>query len=160
MDVLEKRLFPLFLFTVTLCFLVGCGGPRRPPDLPKLYPCQVLVTYDDQTPIDNAFLSLYAEDPELRWSVTGTTDVSGKAVLTTHGRFRGAPAGRYKMTVNRREVEEGGTKQSKVFTYVEKKFTNRKTTPLEVEISKETKTLNFQCGPKIDKTYLMTISNE
>ncbi|MFG0262836.1 MAG: carboxypeptidase regulatory-like domain-containing protein, partial [Novipirellula sp. JB048] len=73
--------------------------------MPELYPATVTITQEGDGLAD-ATVTLYPEDPALRrWAVGGVTDENGTATLRTHVKFPGAPAGRFKVMVNKTVTE-------------------------------------------------------
>lgn len=101
-----------FLLLAVFCALVltsltGCGE-KLPAGMPKLYPAQITLTYDDGKPVDNAMLILIADQGSNigTWSHTGNTDAQGKADLYTQGRYKGLPAATFKVTITK-EIREG-----------------------------------------------------
>ena len=62
----------LFLLTVCLLFLHGCGGQKLPEGMPKLTPVNLIVMQDG-TPLDGAVVSLIPTDNS-RWNAGGVTD--------------------------------------------------------------------------------------
>ena len=142
-----------FLPVIAVIFVVaGCSGEKRPPDLPKLYPVTLTITMDGQ-PLEDALVNLYTEDQSIsKWTVGSTTNAEGKAVIVTHGQFRGAPEGKFKVCVRKVELEGEqqilensqsglvvdspgvGTGMPKTIEHVDPKFGSRATTTLEIEI--------------------------
>jgi len=94
----------LFYGTGTILFvsLLGCGGKELPAGFPKLYPCTVTVTQEGE-PLVGAIVRLHPSNP-LEWTVSGKTDGRGTAVIHTHGIHAGAPAGDFKVTVDKLEA--------------------------------------------------------
>lgn len=144
---------PLHALTIILMFLgcYGCSNDNRPKDLPRLYPVTLTITLEDQ-PLDNAHVSLYAENvSDAKWTVGCRTDSQGKAVIMTHGQFRGSPAGKFKVCVRKSESESADTQADtslsvygptgtgsvmpKITNLVDPLFADPKSTPLEIEVS-------------------------
>ncbi|MGL4941836.1 MAG: carboxypeptidase-like regulatory domain-containing protein [Thermoguttaceae bacterium] len=137
-------------FTVAICFVVlcGCGGEERPKDMPPVFPCTLTITQDGK-PLEGALVALYNQDAALqKWTAGGTTDASGSVTPSTQGRYRGVVPGKYKITVTK-IISEGGVVISeetattpekstpgKTWSYVEKKYDNIATTPLEIDMPK------------------------
>lgn len=98
-----RRMLGAFgLLTIGIC---GCGEPL-PEGMPELYPTTITITQDGEK-LAGATVSLFPEDPALtRWPVGGITDDNGTATLVTYGKYQGAPAGKYKVMVNK-TVSEG-----------------------------------------------------
>lgn len=106
MNMMKKNLFSYLLIVVCLCVFGGCSRENRPKDLPKLTPATLTLTQDGK-PLEKAIVFLYAENPDIaKWTVSGNTDANGETILVTHGQFRGAPAGKFKVCVTK--VEDAG----------------------------------------------------
>lgn len=85
--------------------ICGCSEPL-PEGMPELYPAKITITQDGES-LPGATVSLYPEDSALtRWPVGGVTDQNGTATLVTYGKYPGAPAGKFKVMVNK-TVSEG-----------------------------------------------------
>ncbi len=97
--------------------LVGClalmafsaCGPKVPSDVPKLFPAVVTVV-DGGTPIEGAQVIFYpTAEGGGSLTVCGTTDAKGVANISTIRASyvgKGAPAGDFKVTVNKEVVVE------------------------------------------------------
>lgn len=73
----------------------------------KLYPASGVVTYRNQ-PVEGAVVTFRCE--EVKVTATGRTDAQGRFELSTfhEGKSaKGAPAGKYKVTVTKEEVSGG-----------------------------------------------------
>ena len=91
--------------------------------------------------MEKAMVSLAPEDADLRqWSISGTTDASGVVMIHTNGDFTGAPAGKYKVVVQKSEVvptgknDEYGDPITGSRSLVAEKFSNAGKTPLSLEV--------------------------
>ena len=93
----QKLLY--FIFVLTVFF--GCQGEYRPPGLPKLMPCAVTVIDIDGTPLSGAAITLFS--PDVDWAAVGMTDANGVAEISVNNQFKGAPAGRYKVVIYKRQ---------------------------------------------------------
>jgi hypothetical protein len=93
----------LYLFAVAALLLSGCGGEKLPPGIPKLYPA-TLAVIQDGSPLAGAEVSMLNTDPSVSWSAGGITDQNGILKLRTMGRYIGAPAGKYKVAVQKIEM--------------------------------------------------------
>jgi len=81
----------------------GCSQDRvPPPGLPRLYQCVITLTQGGE-PLAGAMVTLHTQGTSLDWTVNGKTDEKGVAIIFTDGYFRGAPAGEYKVTVDKLE---------------------------------------------------------
>jgi len=89
-------------FVLATLFCFGCGGEKLPPGMPKLYPATITVTQDGQ-PLAGAEVILLNTDPSTSWSAGGMTDQNGVIKLRTLGRYDGAPAGKYRVAVEKIE---------------------------------------------------------
>lgn len=91
------------LFLMSGCLFVlatGCSEPR-PEGMPELYPATITVTQEG-TPLSGAAVTLIPQDAALtRWPVGGTSDDAGVVILHTYSTYPGAPAGTFKVTVNK-----------------------------------------------------------
>ena len=158
----------LITFFLAVSFIVGCGE-RLPDGMPRLYPASIEVTQEG-VPLDEATVMLYSESPDLaRWTPSGVTNSSGVAVLSTNGRYKGAPLGTYKVTVKRASLDPhpepelaneftgspGAAKYQqlelarKAYTYVETPYTSLEETPLTVEITANQKIYPVDAGKNI-----------
>lgn len=122
---------------------LGCASSDRPADLPPLVKCAVQVMQDG-APLPGAQVLLVSSTS--KWSVGGMTDEAGVAEMFTHGKFAGAPAGEYKVTVVKEIVEEVPNPRhvpdkdneptlTKITRPVDSKFGQAKTTPLELSVA-------------------------
>jgi len=159
------------LFTpllLSISFLIGCGGPSRPADLPRLYPVSLTVIQEGE-PLAGATVQLFPEDPALaQWSPMGITDASGTVALKTNAIYNGAPLGSYKITVSKIELEphpnpEWGLDDNhpnymrylqiernlKLYSYVESLYGSIENTPLRVEVMPRQKNYTVDAGEKI-----------
>jgi len=125
------------------CFFQGCSAELRPEGLPELHPATLIFTQEGK-PLEGATIML--SSPDVGWVVGGVTDANGRAVLHTHQKFRGAPAGEYKVSVEKLETEGEQASPSnpwavwKIFNLVEQQYWYPYTTPLTVTIVEGTNT--------------------
>lgn len=163
---------PVIAFLLGIVFSIGgCSQQKRPDGMPELYPCTITITQDGK-PFEGAIVRLYSND--VVFHVSGTTNASGTAVMLTHGEFKGAPEGTYKVTVSKEEKEfiepesvtaarEKAKEQGEAFeepalpykfySYVEKEYTSKETTPLEITVSKGKNDQTFAAG-KAERIFL------
>lgn len=150
----------------------GCGKSNRPPDLPKLYPC-TLTFKQDGKPLEDANIILQSKDAAFKWAVGGTTDAQGVVKIVTHGQFFGAPLGKYSIVISKTVSEKKGGAANipegvdpasimnagggmlSVYTFVEKKYADAVTTPLEIEIDKSKNDREFDCGKPVKELLRM-----
>jgi len=144
--------------------MTGCRE-NLPAGMPKLYPASVTVTQEGK-PLAGALVQLIPEDSaNSSWGPGGTTNTSGVVVLQTNGKYKGAPLGKYKVTVSKREKEPhpnpelaGGPefrryveidKNLKTYSYVEPQYGSIAKTPLSVEVTAREKTYTVDAGKAI-----------
>ncbi len=96
---MRNKLFAL-LGAVALTAVVGCGGPKKPADMPELYPVKITVIQDGQ-PLEGASVMLNDPSLKIRFVMGATTDSKGVATIKTDAQFPGAPAGDFKITVRK-----------------------------------------------------------
>ena len=156
-----------------LCFccaaFVGCND-GRPADMPKLHPVTLTFILDD-VPLADAPVMLHSANEYRRWAVGGRTDAGGLVSLKTQGRYPGAPAGKYKITVDKvvqsgppvppsSELPDDEEECKKIFDEIDKKtattrvvdekFLDRKTTPLEYEVVTGKNEERFDLGKSVN----------
>jgi hypothetical protein len=159
------------LLLMVLVCISGCSGEKRPDGLPTLYPAASIKVVQDGQPLEDAIVSLRPDDKSMKWGVGGRTNAQGVAQLWTHGKYKGAPAGTFKVIVtknvnagekeyleamNRNDTNAAEAIKVQSFSCVEDKFGTESQTPLTVEITSSSKTLEVNAGPavKIEKPYL------
>lgn len=161
-----NKQFSLFFFCTVLLIFAGCGE-KLPDGMPPLYPVSIHLTYEDGTPMADTFLSFKPESGPRNWSVSATTDAKGNAEVRTHGRYKGMPAGKWKITLEKEKLEgipdpgvpspddpesvkkyEEWMKSSdkeKIFSLVEDIYREKSTTPLAINVEKAS-SFNFKAG--------------
>ena len=168
-----KRIFVIFLLSAVCCLpslFLGCGGDVRPPGFPKLYPVSLKVMQEGQ-PLADAAVSLRIADGSMTWSIGGRTNEQGVAELWTHGKFRGAPEGTFKVAVNK-VVNEGEDEMNEAanrgdmaaasriqvnsYSFVKEEYSSVSTTPIEVEITRQSRVIDVDAGAavKLRREYL------
>ena len=100
-----RKVALLSLLAIVTLGVFGCGGPKKPSDLPELYPCKIKVIQDGQ-PLEGASVQLNDPEKTSRFVVGGVTDDKGVAEVKTDGKFKGAPAGKYKVLISKVFVPE------------------------------------------------------
>ena len=154
----------LFAFVI----MTGCGE-KLPSGMPKLFPASITVTQEGE-PLDGAMVLLIPEDSALQeWGPGGLTNASGVAVMRTNGKCKGAPLGKYKVTVTKTEREPHPhpewadlpmndpnyrqflrmAESLKAYNLVERDFGSRDRTPLQVEVASGQKSHSVDVGNKI-----------
>ncbi|MDR0869983.1 MAG: DUF4198 domain-containing protein [Planctomycetaceae bacterium] len=152
-----------FFALSVLVLLSGCGE-KHPDGFPKLYPVSVLVTQDGKPLADAAVTLRYPDDTGI-WAIGGSSDADGKAQLRTNG-YPGAPLGKFKVVVMKenadgmKEWEQASANNDQnaaaklkakihVYSLVKPEFNRPNTTPLEVEVQADTKTLTVDVSPAV-----------
>jgi len=148
---------------VIVVTLTGCTGSDKPAGFPKLYPVSVKVIQDG-APLAGASVQLTSS--AFYWVAAGTTDNSGVAVLWTDGKYKGAPAGHFQVTVekninegeeeyiaalNRYDSEAAAKIVVRSFSYVDEKFVTTATSPLTADIDSRTKQIEIDVSPAVKK---------
>ena len=91
------------------------------------------------------------------WGSGGVTDASGKVTLFTHGKYSGIPAGNYKITISKIEVEfigpasvgMGDTQASRAYSLIDTVYSLPATTTLSIVVGEGTKSFPpFELGEK------------
>ena len=156
MSLLSKTL-PLSLVccSVFVLALSGCSE-RRPAGLPKLYPVTLQFTQGGE-PCVEAAISLIPES-DSPWGTGGITDADGKVTLYTHGKYLGIPAGNYKITVSKTEIEligpapvgMGDVQASHAYNLIDSIYSLPSTTTLSIEVGEGTRSFPpFELGEKV-----------
>lgn len=151
----------LLVLSVSGCYF----GPPLPPGLPRLTSTTLILTQEG-TPLGGATVTLFSGEQQT-WYPTGISDPNGRVELYTNGKYKGAPSGKYKMTVTKiytepskhgPALEEGqagyeewlakvSKETQESYSVVEKKYADVNTTSLEIEIP--AKTRNFDLGKPV-----------
>ena len=141
---------------VICCVFAGCGGEPEPEGLPKRYPVTLTFTQEGE-PCVEAIVTLFPES-DSPWGTGGITDANGSVKVQTHGKFPGAPAGKYKVTVSKTEsgpvgpapVDMFTTQVTQTFNLVDPDYANSATTTLTVEVEAGKKAYPpFELGKKV-----------
>ncbi|MCL2742801.1 MAG: prealbumin-like fold domain-containing protein [Planctomycetaceae bacterium] len=150
----------LAVAVLTLIF-TGCSRQQFPAGMPPLQPITIVIMQDGK-PLAGASIALFSEDDaNSPWSVGGTSDQNGRAVLATHGKYNGAPAGRYKVCVSKVETvnapggnpsdENASIKRPDEFDLVEPTLKSPLTTTLSVEIKTGKNSAELDAGKAVRK---------
>ena len=170
---MQKKFFAL-LGAVALTAVVGCGGPKKPADLPELYPVKITVIQDGK-PLEGASVQLNDPSLAIRFVMGGKTDAKGVAVIKTDAQFAGAPAGKFKVTVSKEDIPElpadlaGGppTDPAELAEYnkklaehsdsacdtVDLQFKKMGTTPAEIEVTTSGAETTVDVGEKVNISF-------
>jgi len=162
--------YTFLILIATMMTFSGCqfGGEALPKDMPKLVPAKIQVTQDG-APLAGAAVLLIDSAGNRQWEAGGMSDASGTIELYTNGRYKGAPAGKYKVVVTKTETDPSqagpdpgiddpkygeymaklASERLATYTLVDRKFADEKNTPLEVEIKKGGEVHKFDVGEKV-----------
>lgn len=147
-------------FAMLIVLSTGCSKTPKPDGFPEVYPCAISIVQDDQ-PLSGASVMLVPEtNGERNWVVSGGTDANGVARLYTHGKYPGAPAGKYKVTVSKLLVEgelpsdkpvspSASVPTPKSYDLVDTLYKNARTTPFEIEIGSQKNAQMFDVGKAV-----------
>ncbi|MDO5554977.1 MAG: hypothetical protein Q4G68_14570 [Planctomycetia bacterium] len=150
----------IILLTLVSLLLVneGCGRKKRPNGLPDLRPCKITVTQNGQ-PAEGVLVMLApVEGGTCPWAVTGHTDANGTAVIMTHGEYRGAPEGHYKIFLSKQVIEgcdpasmerPSAKNPMYIYTTIEPQYTSLDTTPLTVQVGRRGARTTCDVGPAV-----------
>lgn len=141
----------LGLILVFTMIFSGCGQ-KRPDGMPELYKTKIILTQQGK-PCADAKIALISLGGS-QWSSGGTTDANGGIELVTHGQYKGVPAGKYRVTVDK-TVGEGeppppspidaesqriyneyvaAKKSYRLFQVIPDQYRLRDRSPLEIEV--------------------------
>ena len=137
----------LGLIIICTLLVAGCGKKSNlPADFPEIHKLTITVVQEG-APLASAMISLKPVGTADKYArgCSAVTDETGVASIKTYGQ-EGVPAGKYKILVSKMHDEEGteiedefGGKSvvgAKVYSYIEKQYSDEKTTPFEIEVSK------------------------
>jgi hypothetical protein len=148
---MTMNMFKQILFLVFAVLVVGCTREYRPEGLPTLYPCTLTITQDGQ-PLAGAMVTLYTESSEdRRWSSGGTTNSQGVIKIKVLGKYLGAPAGTYKVTIEKQEIENIDSQSYYCISLVETQYIKVQETPLKIEVTPKGANQTFDVGKPIQK---------
>ncbi|MFG0263424.1 MAG: carboxypeptidase regulatory-like domain-containing protein [Novipirellula sp. JB048] len=131
------------LLAAVLLTAVGCTSEEKPAGMPELQPV-TLTIQQDGAPLPAASVQLIGTGSEAsQWVSGGSTDDNGQVVVMTHGRYKGAPVGTYKVTVSKTLVEgstmpsddPGASSSAKSYHVVQAQYRDASSTPIEIEIT-------------------------
>ena len=137
-NTLNSIFYMALAFGLVACF--GCGQ-KLPPGMPRLNPCLITVNMEGK-PVENVTVRLLSED-QLNWGCSGITDASGKATIVTDGKYKGVPAGTYKVLLFRLDtehreykgfMEEAKLPPKKNTVIINLKYDDEEQTPYEIAI--------------------------
>jgi len=155
-----KHFISLSLIASFVLF-VGCG-PQLPDGMPRLYPVTITVTQEGQ-PFPEALVSLRSVDTAATgtWTIGGRTGADGTVELYTSG-FRGAPVGTFRVVLFREDNVGLAEREAaalrgdpfegivvRIWSLVQEEYNHPDRTPIEIEITPDTRTLTIDAGPAV-----------
>ena len=160
-----------FIFLALLIFC-GCGGKKKPADLPLLHPCKITVIQDGK-PLEGATVSLTAQGTPLRFTTAAITDKQGVAVIKTDIDWPGAPEGKYKVCIKKvvapktdstenapsdpaqyAEYQKKLAESSDLtMSYVDSKYLRPRTSPVEIEVKPGGFEDTVDVGPAVEQKW-------
>ncbi|MDR1491455.1 MAG: hypothetical protein LBT05_01845 [Planctomycetaceae bacterium] len=145
------------LVVVTLATLIGCSRNKLPPDLPKLFPCKIIIQQESK-PLAEANVFLAPENGS-KWNAVGATDAQGLTTPWTQGLYAGVAEGKYKVVISKQELvnpaeiassaSEQKEGETKVYNLVEEIYGETNKTPLSIEVSSSQKEFTLDAGKPI-----------
>ncbi len=165
------------LLLIALVAVVGCGGQKKPADLPELYPCKITVIQDGK-PLEGASVILNDPSGSSRFVMASITDAKGVATLKTDGKYAGVPEGKYKVLISKAFIPESDPNDvppedpearkeydkrmaelnAQQADTVELQYKRPMTTPLEIEVTSAGAELTADVGEKVNILFSETMS--
>ena len=163
---MKKYLFSFLLLSL-FCFS-GCGGKKKPSDLPPLYPVKITVLQDGN-PLDDATVNLIADGTNVRFTTAAVTDKNGVATIKTDFDWPGAPAGKYKVCVSKivrppedsadaslsyeERRSQAGARDAQTKSLVNSKYLRPTSTDLSIEVTTNGATETFDVGAAVEELW-------
>ena len=157
------------LFLAAAIGITGCSGVPKPADLPPLYVCTLKFIQEGE-PLAGAAVALVDVSIEsgAKWGPMGRTDESGTVEIYTNAKWKGSPAGKYKIVLSKTEMDSSRLPQPATddpgyeqwaaqaarevrhtYSLIDKIYTSPETTPLEIEIRRKKTQETFDAGKKV-----------
>lgn len=122
--------------------ILGCSGEELPDGMPALQPVQIKIVQGG-TPVEGASVQLLPQDAANTFASGGSTDASGVAKIVTLGRYDGAPAGTYKVTIDKivndgpavAEDDPDGVTPVASYRVIDPKFSMADSTTAEITVA-------------------------
>lgn len=155
----SRSIFRLLAIGLGSMMIVGCSGDERPVGMPSLQPVKVTIVQDGK-PLEGASVQLMSEETSNTWASGGSTDAMGEVKIMTMGKYDGAPAGKYKVTVDKISSDgsvgagndPAGSPAATQFRLVDPQFISLKTTTAELTVAEGVPTEEtIDVGPAIKK---------
>ena len=177
----KKYLLGSLALACVLGVFYGCGGPKTPPDMPKLHSTVIMIVQEGKPLADASVQLVKKDDLNYKWLCGGTTTADGKCVVKTLGKYNGVPEGDFTVLVYKTVVTESETRKNveqprepkeaqewarkvaeeeKSFEYVDPKYKKYDTSDLTITIKAGKNEQTFEVGPQTEievKPTLQTI---
>ncbi|MDR1268233.1 MAG: DUF4198 domain-containing protein [Planctomycetaceae bacterium] len=171
-----KYIMTIWSVVILLFSFSGCGGKKLPSDLPRLNPVSITIIQDGK-PLAEASVTLTQLNGAAKWSAISNTNANGVANnFSTNGMYKGVAAGTFKVCIRKVERErekfdippeptEPAEKYAwrqkyidrapppKEYDLIEKKYSDLKTTPLEIEVIAGKNEFSFDVGKSVRILY-------
>ena len=166
-----KSILTASSLAASLLLAVGCGGPKTPPDMPKLQPTTIVITQEG-APVEGASVQLVKpDDLNYKWFAGGLTDAQGRCEIQTHGKYKGAPEGEFAVVVYKTTTTESETRKNvplptdpvagaewsrkvaeeeRVFEEIDPKYKKADTTDLRITVKSGKNEETFDVGEKVE----------
>lgn len=146
---MRRQFACLVTVSILMTVIPSCHrGPLKPDGLPATCPCVITITQAG-VPLEDAMVQMYPKkDGERSWATAGITQKDGNAKMWTYAQWEGAPPGAYKITVTKC-VTEGAAGKEIVYSLVDQKYSDRKTSGLEIEVVNGRNTKSFDVGASV-----------
>jgi hypothetical protein len=156
---LNFKLYNLFFPTIVGCvalFFAGCGQ-KLPEGMPPLYPCKITVTQEGKPAVNASVILHPTVQGDKYWAISSLSDTNGVVVMSTNGKYKGVPAGTYKITVEKLQ-EEHLEKGYYMIDLIDPQYRTPEKTPLEIEVAenRSKNVFSFELG-KEDQTRVTSL---
>ncbi|MDO4587702.1 MAG: hypothetical protein Q4C95_10450 [Planctomycetia bacterium] len=155
------KYFSIALLLIVSFVVIGCSkGPKKPKELPKLYPLTITLTQEG-VPCAEAHINLEPVEKKesFKWSLGGLTDANGVLKIMTNGNWDGCPEGEYIVRVSkevileRAEAQEGAGEgmPTKIIRTIPKKYGSKSTSDLKITVKAGQNDEKLDIGPAIEE---------
>ena len=163
-----KKSIICFLLILSLFCFSGCGGKKKPSDLPPLYPVKITVVQDGN-PLEGATVNFIADGANVRFTTAGITDKNGVATIKTDIDWPGVPVGKYKVCISKvvmppeeptdaslsyeERRAKAGARSAQTKSLVDSRFLRPRTTTLAIDVTESGATETFDVGAAVDELW-------
>jgi hypothetical protein len=147
---LKLKRYNLFFSIVAggvILLFSGCGQ-QLPDGMPTLYPCKITLTQEGKPAVNASVILHPIVQGDKYWAISSFSDTNGVAVMSTNGKYKGVPAGTYKITVEKLQEEHLGAKGYYMVDFIDPQYRTPDKTPLEIEVaeSRSKNVFSFELG--------------